>query len=1026
MKLTVHKNRLLAAVLAAALMLTLLPATAKAVTAAGTASGTQGYNYISVNLSSGEFSDKSTVEDAGNWTLNVTGGTLGIESVRMDSTKSILITLSGPIAAGYTLTVNADRAVFTAETDPFAAPLSVSIFVPTPAVGTATAAAGAKVIAVALSSGSFGPAVPVQDKTNWTLAGTSAAGNPIAAVTRVDATHATLTLTNNIALGDVYTLTASQNVFVNIAVAPFTNPLSVTVSAPEDNPCAIGSTEYPTLSAAVTAASSGNTIRFLRNYDYSGNIFIDKNLTFDLDGYKVNITATGVALTVNGAVFTIDDTDSNSELNVEGAVCGILVDGSSASATVTSATATGTIEPIAALAKNGGTITVTGNATATNTGGIGAVAESGGTITIGGSVLGRARGVAAHGTGSQITVNGTSVTADAVCVLADTGATVTVNANVSSSTNDVYLVVAQNGGTVDVTGNLLADGTGNLGVLAEGDSEVTVNGDISVTRWGVRSHSESHVTVTGNMTVSGAEAMGADADGGGVLNITGDMTVIGANAIGIYATIYNAKPANVSLGGKLTVSGADARAILCRGSDVVTNGDLAVTGEDSIGIQAQLDGWVSVGGSVTASSGGAGSSTGVDCNSSEVEIVGSLTAPSTSYIMLAGINQPPAAGTPDPTHAGYLLYGSGTSKVWVGSQTTYPQVTTGAVSGITVSGAQLSGSVAYTGSGSITERGFVYATHTAPVTGYDTKLQAGSGTGNFNAAASGLSAGTVYYVRAYAILSGEDVYYGNEVQFTTPTSGQATAPTVVTNAVSGVTASGAALSGNIISDGGASVTERGFVYGVSANPTTSGGTKVLAGNGAGGFTATLSGLAANTAYHVRAYAINSQGTSYGENRSFTTLAGGSSPGPGPVGADLPTVLTVSVSGVAGNRALFSGNVLSGGSAAVTERGFVYSKGSNPMLSSGTRVVSGSGTGNFSANVSGLAVNTTYYMRAYAINREGTVYGEVISFTTLRFANMDIPKTGDNSSPWLGVLMLSAGWMLAGVVMGRRNAYHKFR
>ncbi len=182
-------------------------------------------------------------------------------------------------------------------------------------------------------------------------------------------------------------------------------------------------------------------------------------------------------------------------------------------------------------------------------------------------------------------------------------------------------------------------------------------------------------------------------------------------------------------------------------------------------------------------------------------------------------------------------------------------------------------------------------------------------------------------------------------------------------------------------------------------------------------------------YHVRAYAINSQGTSYGEDRSFTILTGGSNPGPGPVGDSSPTVVTVSVSDVTGNKALFSGNVLSGGGAGVTERGFVYGKGSNPTLSSGTKVLSGSGTGSFGANVSGLDVNTTYYMRAYAINREGIAYGAVISFTTLRFADVeeitDIPKTGDSSTPGAGWLMLCVGVALAGfMVLRKKNICHK--
>ena len=64
------------------------------------------------------------------------------------------------------------------------------------------------------------------------------------------------------------------------------------------------------------------------------------------------------------------------------------------------------------------------------------------------------------------------------------------------------------------------------------------------------------------------------------------------------------------------------------------------------------------------------------------------------------------------------------------------------------------------------------------------------------------------------------------------------------------------------------------------------------------------------------------------------------------------------------------------------------------------------------------------MRAYAINREGTAYGAVISFTTLKFADVDViteaPKTGDNSSPWLVLLMMGAASEIVGLPMTRRK------
>ena len=94
-------------------------------------------------------------------------------------------------------------------------------------------------------------------------------------------------------------------------------------------------------------------------------------------------------------------------------------------------------------------------------------------------------------------------------------------------------------------------------------------------------------------------------------------------------------------------------------------------------------------------------------------------------------------------------------------------------------------------------------------------------------------------------------------------------PTVTTSAVVLITETTAVAGGKVTADGGASVTERGVVYSTSQNPTTV-NSKVTAGSGTGSFTCNLSGLQAGTKYHVRAYAVNSAGTSYGTQVSFTT------------------------------------------------------------------------------------------------------------------------------------------------------------
>ena len=113
-------------------------------------------------------------------------------------------------------------------------------------------------------------------------------------------------------------------------------------------------------------------------------------------------------------------------------------------------------------------------------------------------------------------------------------------------------------------------------------------------------------------------------------------------------------------------------------------------------------------------------------------------------------------------------------------------------------------------------------------------------------------------------------YYGYSVR---PVYGEyiaeAMMPTVTTYAITQITETTAVAGGNVTSDGGATVTERGVVYSTSSNPTTS-SSKVNTGSGTGAFSCNLSNLQENTTYYVRAYAINKNGTSYGEQNSFTT------------------------------------------------------------------------------------------------------------------------------------------------------------
>ena len=99
---------------------------------------------------------------------------------------------------------------------------------------------------------------------------------------------------------------------------------------------------------------------------------------------------------------------------------------------------------------------------------------------------------------------------------------------------------------------------------------------------------------------------------------------------------------------------------------------------------------------------------------------------------------------------------------------------------------------------------------------------------------------------------------------------QAQAPTVTTFTVTNISATTATCGGNVTTDGGTTVTARGVCWSSSTtNPTLSDSYKAY-GNGSGSFSLTISGLAANTTYYVKAYATYSEGTVYGTTKSFTT------------------------------------------------------------------------------------------------------------------------------------------------------------
>ena len=292
-----------------------------------------------------------------------------------------------------------------------------------------------------------------------------------------------------------------------------------------------------------------------------------------------------------------------------------------------------------------------------------------------------------------------------------------------------------------------------------------------------------------------------------------------------------------------------------------------------------------------------------------------------------------------------------------------PTVTTTDASSITLTSAVSGGNVTDNGGGEVTAKGVCWSTSENPTTA-DDKTDDGTGTGSFTSDITGLTPGTDYYVRAYATNSAGTAY-GNQVTFSTD---QLELATVTTDAASSVTLTTAVTGGNVTDDGGAEVTAKGVCWSTTTGPTTSDNV-TNDGTGTGAFASNLSSLVPGTTYYVRAYAINSVGTAYGNEITFDT---------DPV--LLATVTTDAVSSVTLTTAVSGGDVTDDGGANVTAKGVCWSTTTGPTISDDL-TDDGTGTGAFTSNLTDLTPGTTYYVRAYATNSAGTAYGNEVSFTT---------------------------------------------
>ncbi|MBE6236403.1 MAG: hypothetical protein E7112_09275, partial [Bacteroidales bacterium] len=316
----------------------------------------------------------------------------------------------------------------------------------------------------------------------------------------------------------------------------------------------------------------------------------------------------------------------------------------------------------------------------------------------------------------------------------------------------------------------------------------------------------------------------------------------------------------------------------------------------------------------------------------------------------------------------YAINAEGTAYGDVMSFTTkvdVPVVSTPIISAVTSTSAKFSATVKSHGGETVSEVGFYYGTDADVDLETASKISLPYSEDTFSADISDLAVNTKYYVKSYTKNSAGTVYSGVE-SFSTDSS----SPSVKTSGIADITPDSALLSGSVLNDNGARITERGFVWIQGEGVPTTDSHRLSVSGTTGDFTASLKDLEPNKKYSFRAYAVNSVGTSYGGIMTFTT------------GVAKASLSATGISDITSTSATLSSKVTSHGGDTVSEVGFYYSTDSAVDPDKSHKVNRTYTSDSFSISISELSINTKYYVKAYAVNSAGTVYSEIESFTTL--------------------------------------------
>jgi uncharacterized protein (TIGR02145 family) len=300
-----------------------------------------------------------------------------------------------------------------------------------------------------------------------------------------------------------------------------------------------------------------------------------------------------------------------------------------------------------------------------------------------------------------------------------------------------------------------------------------------------------------------------------------------------------------------------------------------------------------------------------------------------------------------------------------------PIVTTSAITNITGTTAIGGGTITDEGSGTVIERGVCWSTEITPTIA-DNKTINGYGAGTFISNISGLNGATTYCVRAYAT---NKVGTGYGIAMSFSTLGET--PTASTQSATNITTTSATINGTVNANYLSTIVT--FEYGITINygNTITAIQSPIIGNTDTGVSSDITGLTPGTTYHFRIKTVNTLGTVYGSDDTFTTLG------------QAPTVITEGATSITTISATLNGSINAHylTSTVTFEYGITSTYGQTVTATQSP--VTGSTATIVNSPITGLTAGTDYHYRIVAVNSLGTTYGNNATFSTVQSTVNDV-------------------------------------